>query len=112
MASRGCRLSSRHFVLMAAEQPVVGNLAPEGDVGARLGLTVSRRVGGAVVRNRVKRRLRHWFRSARGAVDEPLDLVVVARAGVGEIGFDEATTELDRLVTQLADRRRRKRGPT
>jgi ribonuclease P protein component len=43
----------------------------------RLGLTVPKQVGGAVVRNRVKRRLREVFRLNRGILgDTPLDLVI------------------------------------
>ena len=46
---------------------------------ARLGVTVSRRVGNAVVRNRVKRRIREIFRRRRTLLPEGLRLVVVAR---------------------------------
>jgi ribonuclease P protein component len=54
-------------------------LKASGRPHARLGVTVSRKVGGAVVRNRVKRLVReafrlhpHWFR-------QPLDVVVIAK---------------------------------
>jgi ribonuclease P protein component len=45
----------------------------------RLGLSVSRKVGSAVVRNRVKRLLREAFRTSASALPPGLDLVVVAR---------------------------------
>jgi len=45
----------------------------------RLGLSVGRRVGGAVIRNRVKRRLRASFRRIRLELSEPFDYVVVVR---------------------------------
>jgi ribonuclease P protein component len=48
----------------------------------RLGLTVSRKVGGAVRRNRVKRMLREVFRYNRAALAPHLDLVVLAKPGI------------------------------
>lgn len=45
----------------------------------RLGLSVSRKVGGAVARNRVKRLLREAFRAERAGLPAGLDLVLVAR---------------------------------
>jgi ribonuclease P protein component len=50
---------------------------------ARLGVTVSRKVGGAVVRNLVKRRIRETFRRhpERAALRD--DVIVIAKAGIG-----------------------------
>jgi len=50
---------------------------------SRLGLVVSRRVGNAVIRNRIKRIFRELFRKAKARLDPPLDVVVVpdSRAG-------------------------------
>ena len=45
----------------------------------RLGITVSRKVGRAVIRNRVKRRVREWFRGARSGMRPGIDLVVIGR---------------------------------
>ena len=45
----------------------------------RLGVTVSRRVGGAVIRNHQKRRVREWFRATRAQVEPGRDLVVIVR---------------------------------
>jgi ribonuclease P protein component len=59
--------------------------------GPRLGVTVSRRVGSAVVRNRVKRRIREWFRQDRARLKRELDLVVIARqAAAGMSGREVA----------------------
>jgi ribonuclease P protein component len=54
---------------------------PNGGPHPRLGLAVSRGVGGAVVRNRVKRLLRESFRTGRERLPAAHDLVVVPREG-------------------------------
>jgi ribonuclease P protein component len=57
---------------------------------SRAGFVVSRAVGGAVVRNRVKRRLRHLAADAITGLDFPLDIVVRALppAARGDLGGD------------------------
>ncbi len=60
--------------------------ATNGTEGSRFGLTVSRKVGGAVVRNRVKRWLREAVRHERVSVVGGWDLVVVARPEAATAG--------------------------
>jgi len=64
----------------------------------RLGVTVSRKVGRAVVRNRVKRRVREWFREARGGMRPGIDLVVIGRRPAA----GRTARELDGALDQLA----------
>lgn len=86
----GRRRSSRHFVA------VVG---PGWEPGrTRLGLAVSRRVGGAVGRNRVKRRVREWFRRRRGELPAGCDVVVIARSGAVGLSSEEIARELEGLA--------------
>jgi ribonuclease P protein component len=59
--------------------PLVVWSAPNDLPHCRLGLAVSRRVGGAVVRNRLKRRLREAFRTMQHELPGGYDLVVSAR---------------------------------
>lgn len=66
--------------LRAGRGAIVVHGAPNGLEHARLGLSVSRRVGNAVVRNRVKRRIREAFRLSQHELPRGLDLVVVARS--------------------------------
>jgi ribonuclease P protein component len=76
-------------------------------LNSRLGVTVSRKVGGAVVRNRVKRRIREWFRVRRASLGGGRDWVVIGRATAA--GLDRETSELElsqlcRLATGAGDR--------
>jgi ribonuclease P protein component len=67
---------------------------------ARLGLSVSRRVGGAVVRNRWKRLLREAFRLTRLSLPANLDLIVVPRPGASPTlsGLSESLVRLAKRV--------------
>lgn len=89
----GRRRRSRHFVLLIApKRPEVERDAPA------LGVTVSRKVGKAVRRNRVKRCIREWFRHERGAVPPRSDVVVIARPGAAELPTAEIHRELSSLL--------------
>ena len=56
---------------------------------SRLGVVVSRKVGGSVVRSRAKRLLRESFRLHQHELTEPLDLVLVARPSIAGRAFAE-----------------------
>lgn len=64
---------------------------------AKLGVTVSRRVGNAIVRNRVKRQIREWFRIASGQFRDGRDFVAIARPAAAAMGADEISRELSHL---------------
>jgi ribonuclease P protein component len=70
--------------------------------GPRLGITASRRVGGAVQRNLVKRRIREWFRQSKGTLPADLDLVVIARRGAVSQVAGAGADELSRLACEAA----------
>ncbi len=65
--------------------------------GARLGITVSRSVGNAVVRNRLKRAVREWYRQASG-IPQGIDLLVIARPAAEQLDAREVMWELGELV--------------
>lgn len=67
----------------------------------RLGLTVSTKVGHAVVRNRVRRRLREVYRSHEPRLKTGLDLVVVARVRAGHSRYRQLDGDFQRLCTRL-----------
>jgi ribonuclease P protein component len=67
---------------------------------ARVGITVSSKVGNAVVRNRVKRRIREAVRREIGSLPA-IDLVLVARAGACAAGVDELRAWVRRAARRM-----------
>lgn len=65
--------------------------------GRKFGVAVSRKVGNAVTRNRVKRYLREIYRKNRGALVDDVSLVVVARPEASTMSYRECEGALERL---------------
>ncbi len=99
---RGRRRASPELVIITVKSSgksnKSSNLPDKLPDRARLGITVSRKVGNAVVRNRFKRRTREWFRSQRSLLNPELDLVVIARGPGGQMSFSELDARLSGLL--------------
>jgi ribonuclease P protein component len=68
--------------------------SPQEETAARLGVTVSSRVGDSVRRNLVKRRVREVFRHLHGELAPGQDVVVIAKSGAPELSSTETMVEL------------------
>ena len=108
-ANKGLRVARPGFVLLAR---------PNGGLGKRFGITVTKKIGNAVVRNRMKRRFRALIREkllAEGLPDH--DHVLIGREGGVERDFAVLRTELQAALARAAagkgdpPRRPRSAGP-
>ena len=81
--------------------------AVENNTGAsRLGITVSKKVGIAVVRNQVKRLVKECCRLRAPSIAQGFDIVVVARPAVGALPREGLFQRVDKSLTTLFDRLR------
>lgn len=84
----GTKVSTRNFLALVARR--------EGSAG-RVGLTVTKKIGNAVTRNRVKRLMREWLRR-NGWVAPGFDVVIIAKDGAARLrGLDEIGPDLMRI---------------
>ena len=93
---RGTSAAGRHLVVYAFNRG-------EGD-SPRLGLSVGKRVGGAVERNRVKRVLREEFARISPGLTPGVDYVVIARQGAHEYIEERGSQALGERLQELAEK--------
>ena len=93
-ANRGIRVARPGFVLLAQ---------PNGGRGKRFGITVTKKIGNAVVRNRMKRRFRELLRAALPDAGLPdHDHVLIGRDGGVERDFAKLGAELAEALSRAA----------
>jgi ribonuclease P protein component len=94
--ANGRRVAAR-FVTLLASPNTCGH--------DRLGIIASRRLGGAVVRNRAKRRLRELFRRRPADVAAPLDIVAIPKREAHVAEFDLLAADFHAALRKLRGRR-------
>jgi ribonuclease P protein component len=91
----GTKTHGRHVLGIARQRS-------DSQLGGRLGLTVTKKVGNAVVRNRIKRMLREWMR-LHGWVPSGWDLVLVAKdSAARQLHPDDFAPDLTKILRQLS----------
>ncbi|MBK6846262.1 MAG: ribonuclease P protein component [Proteobacteria bacterium] len=93
----GERAQLQHLVVLTTVRPG----------SRRLGLTVSKKVGKAICRNRIKRWLREAWRRRKHTFPLGIDVVLIARSSAATAGF----AALDAQLELLAERLRRRSAP-
>ena len=92
----GQRTSTAHFVMLVAAREPAGC--------ARVGFVVTRKIGNAVQRNRIKRVCRECFRMWPDLVPDGIDLVIIARSRADELGLAAVRAEWERARPGLLKR--------
>jgi ribonuclease P protein component len=93
--SEGTKVHGRHLLAITRRRSQPG-------LAGRLGLTVTKKVGNAVVRNRIKRLVREWMR-LHGWVPTGWDMVLVAKdSAARQLHLEDFASDLTRILRQLA----------
>lgn len=90
LSHEGRKVHQAHFLLLYRHRS---------DGSFRIGITVSRKVGNAVTRNRVKRLVREVCRQFVSVT--PADYSIIARKGAGMLGINEIRVELEKAFGQV-----------
>jgi ribonuclease P protein component len=93
LSENGRKLKNEHFIA------VIG----PGEAGTtRLGITVTKKIGCAVIRNRIKRFIREYFRLNRHRIMGRWDISIIARKRVSAISSKKVFSSLGKIFDDLA----------
>lgn len=95
LSNYGKRVYNRHFIA------IYGTGRQD---RTRLGITVTKKVGGAVTRNRIKRCIREFFRTNRDSIHGILDINIIAKKAAADISQAQAYQSLRNIFYRLSSR--------
>ncbi len=103
---QGKKIHLRNFLVFVTRgrSPRRGTALPKSlaeNPPTRIGVTVTRKIGNAVVRNRIKRLIREGFRRRRRDFAPGLDIVWVAKRGASAIHYSDVLAQIDDLLRRL-----------
>jgi len=103
---KGKKIHLRNFLVFVSRRrqsrtsvPIPEALAEQPPT--RIGITVTRKIGNAVARNRIKRLVREGFRRRRRDFAPGLDIVWVAKRGASAIHYSDVVAEIDDLLRRV-----------
>ena len=85
----GKRNHAAHFTVILKENGLEIN---------RVGITVTKKIGNAVIRNRIKRLVREYFRLYQHSFLQGYDIVIVAKKGADDLFFEKLKEELGEIL--------------
>ncbi|WP_010648906.1 ribonuclease P protein component [Oceanobacillus massiliensis] len=88
----------KHGKSFANRQLVIYYVKKEEQEHFRIGLSVGKKIGNAVTRNRIKRYLRQAFQELEGQIRYPHDIVIIARNPTKAMGYEEIKKSLTHLL--------------
>jgi len=91
LSNRGRKIHAEHFLILYGE-PITSSI--------RIGITVSRKVGNAVVRNRCKRMIREFYRLNKNIFIKA-DYNIIAKPGAARMVFPDFVRELTSALQRL-----------
>ncbi|MFO7885782.1 MAG: ribonuclease P protein component [Desulfobacteraceae bacterium] len=92
LSRNGNKRSTRFFLAVFQEGEARNN---------RIGITVSKKIGKAIVRNRIKRFVREYYRNRKEIIPGNRDINIIAKKNVSALTFKEVTAELDKLFEKI-----------